>query len=93
MKLPVFVIAGLMFARLSHAEVDAQSIAFNCRNCHGQDASEARLAPLEQLSAQQMRQTLSDYKYDKKPATLMPRIAKGYSDEELNAVADYLGRR
>ena len=93
MKLMLLAAAaiGLMVAQQSHA--DAQSTAFNCRNCHAKDASETALSSLDQLSAQQIRQMLLDFKYDKQPATLMPRIAKGYSDEELNAVAEYLGRR
>jgi len=36
---------------------------------------------------------LLDFKYDRKPATLMPRLVKGYSDAELQAVAEYLGKR
>jgi cytochrome c553 len=35
---------------------------------------------------------LLDFKYDKQVATLMPRIAKGYNDQELEALADYLGK-
>ncbi|MCQ8118699.1 c-type cytochrome [Methylomonas rosea] len=47
---------------------------------------------LKNVSAQQIRQALLDFKYDRKPATLMPRLAKGYSDAELAAVAEYLSR-
>ncbi|AMK75067.1 MULTISPECIES: c-type cytochrome [Methylomonas] len=79
---------------IAHAEIDARAIAFNCRNCHAesQPGSESSIPSLENLSAQQIRQALLDFKYDKKPATLMPRLAKGYSDAELAAVAEYLNR-
>jgi len=83
---------GLLLVRSSLAEVNAQSIAFNCRNCHHPTTSETALPALEQLSPVAMRQMLLDYKYDQKPATLMSRIAKGYSDQELSAVADWLGK-
>lgn len=73
------------------AELDAQAIALNCRNCHAAESSE--IPSLQTLSSEQLNRMLLDYKYDKTPATLMPRIAKGYSDAELKAVADYLGRR
>jgi cytochrome c553 len=82
----------LLINPLSFADVNPQSIAFNCRNCHAQQASETEPANLEQLRAEEIRTTLLAYKYDTKPATLMPRIAKGYSDAELSAVADYLGK-
>ncbi len=91
MKRVLGVAFGLMFIGQSHAELDAQAIALNCRNCHA--SSESAIPSLEPLSAQQISQMLLDFKYDRKLATLMPRIAKGYSDEELKAVADYLGRR
>lgn len=91
MKPMLAVSLALLFARQGHADAGAQSIALNCRNCHAVEASE--IPSLQQLSAEQMRQMLLDFKYGRKAATLMPRIAKGYSDEELKAVADYLGRR
>jgi sulfide dehydrogenase cytochrome subunit len=82
---------GMIVAGSCHAEIDAQAIALNCRNCHAAESSE--IPALQNLSSEQIGRTLFDYKYDKIPATLMPRIAKGYSDEELKALADYLGRR
>ncbi len=91
MKRALGAALGLIFVGQSHAELDAQAIALNCRNCHA--ASESAVPALEPFSAQQISQMLLDFKYDRKPATLMPRITKGYSDEELKAVADYLGRR
>lgn len=90
MKRAFGVALGLIWVGQSHAELDAQAIALNCRNCHA--AAESAIPSLAPLSAQRIRQMLLDFKYDRKTATLMPRIAKGYSDEELKAVADYLGR-
>ncbi len=87
--------AGICLIKLqqSHAEVSAESMAFNCRNCHDQNQAETAVPSLSQMPPQQIRQSLLDFKYDKTPATLMPRLAKGYSDAELSAVADYLGKR
>lgn len=85
------VVIGLLVAESCHADLDAQAIALNCRNCHS--AESTQIPSLTNLSAERISRMLLDYKYDKIPATLMPRIAKGYSDEELKAVANYLGRR
>jgi cytochrome subunit of sulfide dehydrogenase len=96
--LSINVLTGLITALLLlvnsvvFADVTPQSIAFNCRNCHGQQSGEVQPASLEQLSAMEIRTLLLAFKYDKQTATLMPRIAKGYTDAELSAVADFLGK-
>lgn len=74
------------------AEQNTQAIAFNCLTCHqsGSNTADDALPDLQTLSEQKILQALLAFKYDKKPATLMPRIAKGYSDAELAAVAGYL---
>lgn len=96
MKFLVIGVVGLWFvsAASCRADIAPQAIVLNCMNCHGElSAVEASPIPsLKRLSEPQMRQMLLDFKYDRKPASLMPRIAKGYSDEELSAVAAYLGR-
>ncbi|MBD9360855.1 c-type cytochrome [Methylomonas fluvii] len=97
MKRIGYVSAALLASALSsmaYAEIDARAIAFNCWNCHTESSLDAKssIPSLKSLSAQQLRQALLDFKYDKKPATLMPRLAKGYSDAELAAVAEYLSR-
>jgi sulfide dehydrogenase cytochrome subunit len=75
-----------------YAELNAESIALMCRNCHTQQISANSVPSLSHLSTVQLQQLLLDYKYDKRAATLMPRLAKGYSDQELQAVAQLLGQ-
>lgn len=76
------------------AAVDPALLALNCLTCHREASAPAADVPaLAGLSASQIRQDLLDFKYLRKPATLMSRIAKGFSDEELRAVADYLAQR
>lgn len=69
----------------------AEVIAQSCAACHGTggrlDTAIPSLAgqPAAVLSAQ-----LLAFKRDQMPgATVMPRLARGYSDEELEAVANY----
>ncbi len=77
-----------------NAELAAQTIALNCLNCHQTTAesTEDSIPNFGKLSAAQLLQVLLDFKYDRKSATLMPRIAKGYSDSELAALAEFLSR-
>lgn len=87
---------GLMMgmALACRADVDARAIALNCVICHHDGAENANDIPsLEGLTETQLRQSLLDFKYDKTPSTLMSRIAKGYSDDELAAVAAFIHNR
>lgn len=85
----------LLLAFPCDAELNAQAIALNCMSCHQLDSgsSDTAIPALTSLSKYQIQQALMDFKYDKKQATLMPRIAKGYSDSELAAVADFISRQ
>lgn len=67
-------------------------MAMNCLTCHEENAELAAdgVPALAGLTQSQLLQALLDFKYDRKSATLMPRIAKGYGDDELRAVAGFL---
>jgi sulfide dehydrogenase cytochrome subunit len=67
-----------------------QAIAFTCNGCHGSDGMSKGAAPsIRGLPASYVESAMKDFKSDKRPATIMDRIAKGYSDEEITAVAVY----
>ncbi len=76
---------------LTPFERRVEVIAMSCAACHGTDGRKATTIPalagkpLPVLSA-----LLLAYKNDQMPdATVMPRIAKAYTDDELRAVAEY----
>lgn len=74
------------------AEPDARAIALNCLTCHdtGVDAGAGGIPGLDTFSPESLERALLNFKYDRKQATLMPRLVKGYSDDELRAVAVFL---
>lgn len=87
------VTAALMLgsaAGVHAATPSGQTIGLTCLACHG-DAGQGSgaIPPLAGRSADTLYQALIDFKTGKRPATVMDRHAKGYSDEELRAVADY----
>lgn len=45
---------------------------------------------LNTLSATEIRSKLMAFKRDENDPTIMNRIAKGYSDEEIAIIADYI---
>ena len=68
-----------------------RSLAATCANCHGTNG-QARgdsVSALAGMPAERLIQTFNAYKSGALPATIMHQIAKGYSDEELDALAGY----
>jgi cytochrome subunit of sulfide dehydrogenase len=92
-------LAGVLCALLtgaSHAQ-DAKALytrglAATCANCHG---SEGRAVPgeamarLAGLEAAYLGEQLRAFRDGKRPATVMHQLAKGYSDEQISAIAAY----
>ncbi len=67
-----------------------RSVGVTCNGCHGPDGSSKGAAPsLKGLPAAHLEKSMLDFKSGKRTATIMGRIAKGYSDEEIKAVAKY----
>ncbi|MEC7815809.1 MAG: c-type cytochrome [Pseudomonadota bacterium] len=69
-------------------------LAASCANCHGTDGALGGAIPaIANRPASALEAQLLEFKHsDSTRATVMPRIAKGYSDEELKALADYFSR-
>jgi cytochrome c553 len=67
-----------------------RSLAASCAVCHGTHG----IAPpgMQTLAGQSwdaLLQKLRDFKTDTTPGTLMPQLAKGYSDDQLAQLAGY----
>lgn len=100
-KVNIIMIMRKLFLQVLHllifhpslilADIEDQIIAFNCYSCHGNQLS--TLYPRQIPSKPQLSNTLLAFKYDNKKATIMNRITKGYSDEELESVASYLSKK
>lgn len=64
----------------------------NCYSCHGTDGRSAGAIPsLTGMTAEQAKAMLMGFKTGALPATVMTRHAKGYTDAELEAIANYIG--
>ena len=80
----------LLASSAAIAGAQGDTIAYTCNGCHGTDGvSKGAVPTLKGMPADYHAKTLKDFKANKRPSTIMGRIAKGYSDEELNAVAEY----
>ena len=67
-----------------------RSWAAGCANCHGTNGqAQPGMAALAGVPAAATVAKMQAYKSGALPATLMHQIAKGYSDEQIQAIAAY----
>lgn len=95
MKIKVLLITTTAMAMGSSAviaddNIRGRTIGVTCAGCHGTDGTGGTaIPPLKSRDAAYMESALMEYREDKRPGTIMPRIAKGYTDEDIKAVAAY----
>ncbi len=78
------------------AKLYNRSLAATCANCHGTDGKgvpEGGMPLINNLSSQEMLKKLMDYKSGALEGTIMPQLAKGYTDEQLQTIANQLGKK
>jgi cytochrome subunit of sulfide dehydrogenase len=75
-------------AALPAGPVPGSVLAATCTGCHGPAGrSVAEIPPINGRTEQQLLSAMLDFKNDRRPATMMNRHAKGFSDDELAAIA------
>jgi cytochrome c553 len=80
------------FAAPNVTTAGVRSMAANCAMCHGTQGRAAPNSPVASLAGKprdEIVQAMAQFKSGQKPATIMHQIAKGYSDEEIAAMAAY----
>ena len=84
------VIAGVAVSLLTllHISVavaaDAPAGASSCSGCHAASSAVPRLVG---VAAGQIVAAMQEFRNGKRPATVMDRIAKGFSESEITAIA------
>ena len=96
---PAMVQSGLVamvFAASFSAQAQApdplqvRSWAAGCANCHGTNGqAQPGMESLAGVSQEDIVRKMQDYKTGRRPATLMHQLSKGYSDEQIQAIAAY----
>jgi cytochrome c553 len=73
---------------------DAAVLAGNCFACHGPDGHSPGTVPsIDRLGKKRLVSDMHDFRSGAAPSTVMGRQAKGYSDAEIEAIADYISRK
>jgi cytochrome subunit of sulfide dehydrogenase len=70
--------------------LQVRSWAAGCANCHGTNGqAQPGMVSLAGVSQDDIVRKMQDYKTGRLPATLMHQLSKGYSDEQIQAIAGY----
>ena len=88
-------LAAPQFAPPNLAPAGAEALAMSCAICHGpggHPAAGSRLPALAGRREGDIARAMREFKEGSRPATVMHQIAKGYSDEEIDAIARRFAR-
>ncbi len=70
--------------------LQVRSWAAACANCHGTNGvAQPGMESLAGANKDDLLKKMLDFKSGKKPATIMHQLSKGYTDEQLAALAGY----
>jgi len=94
----LLIAAALAAAPLAAAAQDspaARSLAATCANCHGTEGRSVtkEVASLAGLPREHIAGQMKAFRDGSRPASVMHQIAKGYSDQQIELLADYFSRR
>ena len=101
MKRLLLVAAGVALAAPANLvgpalaqQVDGRMLALSCMNCHGPGGkSPGEIPSIAGKTEDFLKIALIEFRDGKRSgtkATVMPRLAKGFSDAEIDAVAKYI---
>jgi len=83
-------LVGLSTAPAVFGQVTPSMLGNACAGCHGTKGRSAEPMPIiSGLSQEYLEQTMKDYRSGRRPSTIMGRLAKGYGDDEIEAMATF----
>jgi cytochrome subunit of sulfide dehydrogenase len=83
----------LVAAPPAAAQAVAPPGAAACSGCHGAGAAATVVPPLRGLAPDDIVAAMQAFRSGQRPATVMDRIAKGFTDEETRAIAAWVSRQ
>jgi cytochrome c553 len=95
--LAVALVAGVNSARAQDpVTLQARSLAASCAQCHGTDGHVppgSAMGGLAGLQASYLSEQMKAFKAGVRPGTVMPQLAKGYSDAQIERLAAYFSQQ
>jgi sulfide dehydrogenase cytochrome subunit len=91
--LPGAILALALALSALPAAAQAPLAAEGCLGCHGPDGRGVTgAAPINGRDRAEMIAILAAFRANERPGTIMGRIARGYTDAEIAAIADHFAR-
>lgn len=88
----ISILSVLFSSHLSAAPPSGMMLSNSCAACHGTKGQTVSSIPgLNQLSAEEITIEMKAFKSGERKATVMGRIAKGFSDKQIKILSEYLG--
>ncbi len=93
LKLLVALFAGgvaISSSVLAHEPSNTSMLSNTCNGCHGTDGASVGVNPtVGGMSQTYIIDQMKKFKSGERPSTIMGRLAKAYSDDEIAAIASY----
>lgn len=95
MRKTLLFLALLGLAGTAAARPDIEPIARTCNGCHGLGGVSVgySMPSIGGLPKEYLKRIMKQWKYGERSALTMDRIVKGYSDDQLDALAEYFAQQ
>lgn len=90
------LLAGVIIGNSSaHAGASASMLSNTCAGCHGTNgvAAGPAMPTIAGMPAEHIKLMMQEWKSGERDATIMGRVAKGYSDEEIDLIAKFFASK
>ncbi len=89
----LFIVGGVVAVAMPTlaATPSGQMLGESCVGCHGVDGSSGgpAIPSIAGIDKEYFIESMEEYQKGERPATIMDRLAKGYTQEEIAAMADF----
>jgi len=86
-----FVGSGLALPAGAQDANLGRNLAATCITCHGKNATGT--GTLDGMPKNRIVQTMKDFKSGARPATLMHQLAKGYTEQQVELLAEHFSQQ
>lgn len=96
LNVTLLIAAGLLLGQTGQAEELSRGamLSASCEGCHGTNGRNSGAMPsIAGKSAEYLREALEWFRSGEVPSTVMGRHVKGYSEEEIRLIAEYLSKQ
>lgn len=92
----VFAAAVLAMAPASASaeNLNPQLLVGSCVVCHGPGGhSQGHIPAIDEMSASKIADTMAAFRDGKRPGTIMPKIAAGFTPEQIKIISENIGMK